>query len=152
MLCHPFFIETGERMTPSRPYLIRALNEWLVDNDLTPHIAVDALIKGVVVPEQFISDGQIILNISPSAVVGLSIDEHAVSFSARFGGVPMNVYVPMCAVLAIYARENGAGMGFGQEPGAEVYVSDDYDPEPTPPEPSPTKPPKKQRPSLKVVK
>lgn len=135
-------------MNPSRPYLIRGLHEWLIDNDLTPHIAVDAFVKGVMVPEQFISDGQIVLNISPSAVVGLTIDDHAVSFSARFGGMPMNVYVPMSAVLAIYARETGAGMGFGQEPGAELYASDDYDPEP----PEPEQPKKATRPSLKVVK
>ncbi|RVU30467.1 MULTISPECIES: ClpXP protease specificity-enhancing factor [Neptunomonas] len=133
-------------MNPSRPYLLRALHQWVVDANETPHIAVDAMVSGVMVPEQFISDGQIILNISPSAVQSLMIDDDAISFSARFGGVPMNVYVPMAAVLAIYARESGAGMGFGMEPGADLY---ELQPEPTPPEPTP---PQSSRPALKVVK
>lgn len=133
-------------MKPSRPYLIRALHEWLTDNESTPHLAVDATISGVMVPEQFVTDGQIVLNIGYSAVQNLLIDEQAVSFSARFGGVPMNVYIPMAAVLALYARENGAGMGFGMEPGAELYEV--LEPE-TPPEP-PKGP--SGRPSLKVVK
>ncbi len=134
-------------MKPSRPYLIKALQEWLLDNDCTPHLAVDVAVKGVMVPEQFISDGQIVLNISPSAVQNFLLDDQAISFNARFGGVPMNVYVPMAAVLAVYARENGAGMGFGMEPGAEYYELEPLDPEvPEPPKPS------SGRPSLKVVK
>lgn len=133
-------------MKPSRPYLIRALHEWLTDNQCTPHLAVDATIAGVMVPEQFVTDGQIVLNIGYSAVQNLLIDEQAVSFSARFGGVPMNVYIPMAAVLALYARENGAGMGFGMEPGAELYETLDSEQPPEPPKgPS-------GRPSLKVVK
>ncbi len=131
-------------MKPSRPYLVKALQEWLIDNDCTPHMAVDATIKGVMVPEQFVNDGQIVLNISPSAVMNFLADDAAVSFNARFGGVPMNVYVPMAAILAIYAKENGAGMGFGMEPGAEYYEF--AEPEPEPPKPS------GGRPALKVVK
>lgn len=109
-------------MNPSRPYLVRALHEWILDNDCTPHLAVDARLPGVIVPTQFVQEGQIVLNISPSAVQGLLIDDAGVSFSARFGGVPMNVYVPMIAIMAVYARENGQGMGFGAEPGVESYM------------------------------
>ena len=89
-------------MKPSRPYLIKALQEWLLDNDCTPHMAVDVAVKGVMVPEQFISDGQIVLNISPSAIQNFVLDDEAISFSARFGGVPMQVYVPVVAVMAIF--------------------------------------------------
>ena len=71
---------------PSRPYLLRALHEWVLDNGLTPHLAVDATLQGVQVPEQFVQDGQITLNIAPGAVQGLMIDDHGISFSARFGG------------------------------------------------------------------
>lgn len=131
-------------MNPSRAYLLRALYEWLVDGQCTPHIVVDATVQGVMVPEQFVSDGQIVLNINSSAVQNLQLENEAVSFNARFGGVPMNVYVPMVAVLAIYGRENGLGMGFGMEPGVEFFEQ---------PEP-PTEPPtnKGKRPKLQVVK
>lgn len=133
-------------MKPSRPYLIKALQEWLLDNDCTPHLAVDVAVKGVMVPEQFISDGQIVLNISPSAIQDFLLNDEAISFNARFGGVPMNVYVPMSAVLAVYARENGAGMGFGMEPGADFYEQEQEEVDkPEPPKPT-------GRPSLKVVK
>jgi len=109
-------------ITPSRPYLLRALYDWVIDNDMTPHIVVDAQVQGVQVPVQFVQDGQITLNIAPGAVQGLLVDDQGISFSARFGGVPMNVYAPMVAVLAIFTRENGMGMGFGMEPGAEVLL------------------------------
>lgn len=130
-------------MTPSRPYLVRALNEWLVDNDCTPYLLVDATLQGVIVPEDYITNGQIILNISPSAVKDLFVDDKGLSFNARFGGVPMAVFVPTVAILAIYAKENGQGMAFGGEPGAPT-------PEDTPPTPPQTK--TNSRPSLKVVK
>lgn len=122
-------------VTPSRPYLLRALYEWLNDNSLTPHLMVDATRAGVDVPQEFVSDGQIVLNIAPGAVQGLLMDDQGVSFSARFGGVPRSVHVPTAAVMAIYARENGMGMGFGMEPGAELLAQVDEEPEP--PEPSP---------------
>ncbi|MEH6578792.1 MAG: ClpXP protease specificity-enhancing factor [Amphritea sp.] len=134
-------------MKPSRGYLVRALNEWIQDNGCTPHIVVDAEIAGVMVPTQFVSDGQVVLNISPTAVQGLLVDSDAVSFSARFGGVPMNVFVPMVAVLAIYARENGMGMGFGAEPGVDGFKLSSSEPDDEPP-----KPKKPSRPALKVVK
>ena len=140
-------------MSSSRPYLIRALYEWLADNDLTPYLAVDATIENVMVPSQHIQDGQIVLNIAMSAVRELDISNEAVAFSARFGGVPQQVYVPVAAVLAIYAKENGQGMAFGHEPELP-------DPEPKGPvavdaEPEPVKEEKEsesKRPSLRVVK
>ena len=107
-------------ITPSRGYLVRALFDWIIDNDLTPHLVVAAQVPGTTVPEAYVKDGQITLNIAPSAVRDLYMDADAVSFSARFGGVPMQVYVPTAAILAIFARENGQGMGFGMEPGADT--------------------------------
>lgn len=99
-------------MTSSRPYLTRALYEWIVDNGCTPYIVVNASREDVQVPRAHVKDGQIVLNIAPSAVVGLKLDNDAVEFSARFGGVAMQIYVPMGALLGIYARENGQGMIF----------------------------------------
>jgi len=104
-------------MTSSRPYLIRAFNEWILDNDCTPYIVVDAGVQGVQVPAEHVANGQIVLNISPGAVRGLVIGNNALEFSARFGGVPMQVFIPLQAVMAIYAKENGEGMVFGSEPG-----------------------------------
>jgi len=127
---------------------VRALNDWILDNDLTPYIVVDAGIQGVSVPEDYVTNGQIILNVSPGAVNDLLIDGDAVGFKARFGGVPMQVYVPIIAIMAIYAKENGQGMVFGAEPGA-----------PEPPNPDGTsdssaKSPDhlSHKPSLKIVK
>lgn len=134
-------------MTSSRPYLVRALYEWIVDNDLTPHLLVDAEYPGVHVPAGFSSDGQIVLNVSPSAVRHLHMDNEAVSFEGRFGGVPHSLYVPPAAILAIYARENGQGMVFEAEP---LPPQDD---EPQPPAPPAGGGPRPSgRPSLKVVK
>ncbi|MCM2678635.1 ClpXP protease specificity-enhancing factor [Echinimonas agarilytica] len=103
-------------MTPSRPYLLRAFYEWLVDNELTPHLVVDAEQPDVEVPLQFVQNGQIVLNIAPHAVTGLQMTNDVVSCSARFGGSPHALYIPMWAVKAIYARENGAGTVFEAEP------------------------------------
>lgn len=103
-------------MTSSRPYLIRALYQWIVDNDVTPYILVDALVDGVDVPAQHIQDNKVVLNIAPMAVQGLSLDDEFISFSARFSGQSVNLFVPTNAVLAIYARENGQGMMFNDEP------------------------------------
>ena len=128
-------------MTPSRPYIMRALYEWIVDNDCTPYVLVDATIAGVVVPEQYVKDGQIVLNISPSAVMELNIANDLLSFNGRFGGVATDVMVPISAVVGIYARENGQGMVF--EPEEPAPPPDD-----TPPGPGKTE----GRPSLKIVK
>lgn len=142
-------------MTPSRPYLLRAFYEWLLDNDLTPHLLVDANAQMVKVPQQFARDGQIVLNIAPQAVVAFTMDKEAVSFNARFGGVPQQVYIPMAAVLAIHARENGVGTFFPPEPAYEVWLEDETsspeksevaaDEAPKPPRPD-------GRPTLRVVK
>ncbi len=110
-----------ENMTPRRPYLVRAFYDWLVDNDLTPHLVVDATLPGAQVPMEFVSDGQIVLNIAPRAVGNLELGNEAVSFNARFSGRPHAVIVPMYAVVAIYARENGAGTMFDPEP---AYATD----------------------------
>ncbi|WP_264754696.1 ClpXP protease specificity-enhancing factor [Mangrovitalea sediminis] len=107
----------ANNMVSSRPYLVRAFNEWILDNQVTPYVVVDAAVPGVQVPMDYVANGQIVLNISPSAVQGLLIGNEALEFSARFGGVPMHVYIPMAGVLAIYAKENGQGMVFGSEPG-----------------------------------
>ena len=107
-------------MTPRRPYMLRAFYDWLVDNELTPHLVVEATLPGVRVPEEFVQDGQIILNIAPRAVGQLELGNEAVTFSARFSGRPHSVIVPLYAVQAIYARENGAGTMFEPE---EAYMT-----------------------------
>lgn len=103
------------KMTPNRPYLLRAFYEWIVDNNLTPYLVVDATVAGVKVPMQHVQNGQIVLNINPSAVGNLLLGNDAVTFNARFGGSPFALYIPQRAVLAIYARENGAGTMFTAE-------------------------------------
>lgn len=141
-------------MKSSRPYLIRALNEWILDNDTTPHLVVDASLSGVQVPRDYVANGQIVLNISPSAVKGLLLGDDAVEFNARFGGVPVNVYVPVYAVMAIYARENGQGMVFGQEPGSPDPDGPGEDPSDDTPSDSEDDGQDRDRkkPNLKVVK
>ncbi|MCG6656441.1 ClpXP protease specificity-enhancing factor [Halomonas campisalis] len=103
-------------MLSSRPYIARGLYEWLLDNEQTPYIVVDAEQAGVRVPRQFVQNGQIVLNVGPTAVRDLHIENDAITFHARFGGQPMQVVVPMPALVALYARENGVGMVFGHEP------------------------------------
>lgn len=102
-------------LTPSRPYLLRAYYDWLMDNQLTPHVVVDAFVPGTQVPQQYVKDGQIVLNITASAVGNLQIGNEFIEFSARFGGVPQQVVLPMASIVAIYARENGAGTVFDIE-------------------------------------
>jgi stringent starvation protein B len=109
-------------ITPNRPYLLRAYYEWLMDNHFTPHVVVDAFVKDTQVPQQFVKDGQIVLNIATGAVVNLQMNNDAVEFSARFGGVPQQVYLPMASIIAIYARENGSGTVFDIE---DAYIIDD---------------------------
>ena len=128
-------------MTSNRPYLIRALYEWLIDNQLTPHLLVDAAAEEAKVPTQFVKDGKIVLNIGLTAVRDLQLGNERISFSARFGGTPMQVEFPARAVMGIYARENGQGMLFPEEENAGD-APDDEPPTPTPP----------NKPSLKLVK
>lgn len=128
-------------MTPSRPYLIRALYEWIIDNGQTPYILVNAEDEQVVVPRQFVEGGKIVLNVNPSAVQNLELGNQLVELDARFSGTPMHVSVPVNSVLAIYARENGKGMVFSDEDGGD---------EP-PPDGGPDED-KSRRPQLRVVK
>lgn len=137
-------------MTSQRPYILRALYEWIADNGMTPHVLVDARMPGVRVPAHTVKDGQVVLNIADRAVARLEMDNDALRFSARFGGVSQAVVVPMAAIIAIYARETGQGMALpadllpaGAEAGrdaAPAAVADDGDN--TPPE-SPAEPPKR---------
>jgi stringent starvation protein B len=102
-------------MTSHRPYLLRALYEWVVDNGMTPHVLVDATMPGVRVPRHAVKDGRIVLNIAERAVGGLRMDNDALRFSARFGGVSQSVLVPLPAVIAVYARETGQGMALPED-------------------------------------
>jgi len=123
-------------MTSLKPYLLRAVYEWITDNGLTPYLLINADYPNTVVPQQFVENGKIILNIKPQAIHALILGNEEVSFSARFNGQSMNIHVPIRAILTIYAQENGKGMIFDPE-----------DEETPPPE---KKPPTK--PMLRVVK
>lgn len=137
-----------------RPYLIRAIYEWCVDNGHTPHLLVAADYPGVTVPLQFVQEGRITLNLSPMAVQTLNIEDDPIWFSARFSGRPFDVIVPSGAVLAIFARENGEGLVFGEvEPPTGGPSGDSPTPPASPPpgaEPEAAKP--KGRGHLRVVK
>ncbi|MEI6069232.1 MAG: ClpXP protease specificity-enhancing factor [Methylococcaceae bacterium] len=126
-------------MTPLKPYLIRSIYEWIIDNDLTPYLLVDAENSHAILPSQLIEDGKILLNVRPEAIQGLTLGNQEIEFNARFSGKPMHIVVPIAAVMAIYAKENGKGMIFDQE--------DEEEDETPPPE---SKPPK--RPALRIVK
>jgi len=132
-------------MTSNRPYMIRALYEWILDNRMTPHLLVDATHPGAVIPTQFVQDGKIVLNISPTAVRALVLGNELIDFETRFGGVSMEVEVPVDAVLGVYSRENGRGMLFPDEgpPTGDAPGTDG--------KPEPSKPPP-ERPRLKIVK
>lgn len=125
-------------MTSLKPYLIRSIYEWIIDNKLTPYLLVDAENSNACLPQEFIEDRKIVLNIRPEAVQGLSLGNEDIQFSARFSGKPMHIVAPIAAVMAIYAKENGKGM---------VFDLDDNDGDETPPE---SRPP--TRPVLRVVK
>jgi stringent starvation protein B len=144
-------------MTSNRPYIMRALYEWILDNECTPYVLVNAGETGVEVPQQYVKDGQIVLNISPAAVLDLVIDKDAMHFNGRFGGVPVEVYVPMSGVLGIYARENGQGMVFEgdeapwPEPPPDAPGAGSAGKKPGSKKPG-SKKPGPGRPALKVVK
>lgn len=127
-------------MTPLKPYLIRSIYEWIVDNDLTPHLLVDATHPAALVPEAFVEDGKIVLNVRPAAIQNLHLGDEDIEFNARFSGRPLHIIAPVAAVLAIYAKENGRGM---------VFDSHDEDSDDTQP---PTKKPPAKRPQLRIVK
>lgn len=117
-------------MTSHRPYLLRALYEWIADNGMTPHILVDAQQPGVQVPTHTVKDGRVVLNIAERAVAKLQLDNESVRFTARFGGVSHPVSVPIAAVLAIYARETGQGMALPEDVGGTGPGPDDTPPAP----------------------
>lgn len=121
---------TPKGMTTNRPYLLRALYEWITDNGMTPHVLVDAETEGVDVPQHVIQKGKVVLNIAAGATEHLLLENKSISFKARFSGKPYPINVPMDAVIAIYARENGQGMMFAQDdtPPPPVDGSDDPSP------------------------
>lgn len=135
------------QMSSSRPYLIRSLYEWILDNQCTPYALVNARYPDTVVPEAFVEAGQIVLNLSPNAIRHLEMDNEKICFDGRFGGVAQQVWLPAQAVMAIYARENGQGMVFEVEP-APVPPSSEEGAAPNK-GPAGAKP---ARPALKVVK
>ena len=135
-----------------RPYLIRAIHAWALDNGYTPHLLVAADYPGVSVPRGFVKDNRIALDLSPMAVRELNLDNEPIFFSARFGGSPYDIIVPSGAVLAIFARENGEGIVFGEPepidaeaPAARPPGQDEPPPDAPAPRPS-------GRPKLRVVK
>lgn len=134
-------------MTSNRPYLIRAFYDWIVDNNLTPYVLVDASYPGIQVPEEHIQQGFIVLNISPVATRGLLLENDRIVFSARFSGKTEQIFVSPYAVLEIYAKENGRGI---------VFTTEDGDGTPPPesehPGPSSSSSSSKTKPSLKLVK
>ena len=131
--------KTGNQTTLQRPYLLRAMHEWMTDNNLTPHIVVDAGVPGVRVPQQYVADGKIILNIGYVATHGLELGREALTFKTRFGGAGYDVEVPVAAVLGIYAQETGQGMIFTDEEAPAQGKET-------------TETPVKGRPDLKVIK
>ncbi len=134
-------------ITSSRPYLIRAVHEWLCDNSLTPQLIVDAEYPGVQVPREHVQDGLIVLNVSLTAVSGLNLGNEAIEFAARFGGKSRSIRVPVDAVLGLHARENSVGMSFPRE---ETHPANDGgDGDDTPPAPDGGG---SSRPALRVVK
>jgi stringent starvation protein B len=125
-------------MTPLKPYLIRSVYEWIVDNNLTPHLLVNANSNKGNLPMDYIEDGKIVLNMRPQAIEALSLGNELIEFNARFSGKPMTITASVNAVMAIYAKENGKGLVFDQE------NTDGNEP---PPEQEPP-----SKPSLRVVK
>ena len=141
----------------SRPYLIRALYDWIVDGGEDPHVVVDCFYPGVEVPETHVKDGQIVLNLASSALGGWNMVDFGVIFQVRFGGVPTEIILPYGAITAIYGKESGLGMAFGQEPGGVPELLSEKTPTPVS-EPAPedsqadSEPPKCERPALRIVK
>lgn len=127
------------QQTSRRPYLVRAMHEWMTENGQTPHLVVDAGVAGTDVPKAFVRDGRITLNVGWQATQGLKLGNEWIEFAARFGGVPQQVRVPVAAVLGIYARETGQGM---------LFQDEGESPPPVTPSPDDTG----NRPKLRVVK
>ncbi|ENU31042.1 hypothetical protein F991_01131 [Acinetobacter sp. CIP-A165] len=133
--------------TPTRPYLARAIYEWICDNQLTPYLLVDATQPHTDVPLQFVKDGQIVLNLAPHAVHQLNISNEMICFSARFGGVAKEIYVPIQAVLGIYAKENGQGLFFDPSEYTDIEVTTTAQIDETKQKTEPSK----KKPSLRIL-
>jgi stringent starvation protein B len=125
-------------MTSSRPYLVRAMYQWIVDNGMTPHLLVDVGVEGCMVPAEHVQDGKIVLNIAPMAISGLTLGDDDITFSARFSGKSQSIQAPVQAILAIYARENGQGMMFSENDNVTDASSNDKGNDPDPDKPKPT--------------
>jgi len=130
-------------MTAVKPYLIRAFYEWINDNECTPYLLVNAAAKNVMVPQQYVKNGEIVLNVAPRAVQGLLMGNERIEFRARFGGVSTSISVPTEAIKAIYAQENGRGM---------VFDNGDSDAPPPSSQDSTAGAQPRAKPQLKVVK
>lgn len=140
-------------MSSNRPYLLRAIYDWVTDNDLTPYVLVDAGFAGVRVPPQVIKDGQVVLNLAMRAVANLDLGNDWISFQARFSGVSQTIQIPVQAVLALYAQENGQGMMFPAEvEGGITPPPSAPDTDDAPPNPGTDEKPKRGAPHLRVVK
>ena len=142
-------------MTSNQPYLLRAIHQWILDNDCTPHLLVNADAPDVEVPVQSVQNGQIVLNITPHAISNLMMDNEAVSFSARFSGVAQSLYIPVSAIRAIYASENGEGMAFPEVDIIEAATDEAEiisNTEEITEQPTDEPPPEKKPPFLKVIK
>ena len=122
----------ASQMSSNRPYLLRALYQWIEDNQMTPYLLVDASREGVQVPPATIKDGRVVLNIATRAVAGLDLGNREVRFKARFGGVSQSVLIPVAAVLAIYAQETGQGMMLPEDGAGTLPPDEPIEPDPTP--------------------
>ena len=140
-------------ITPTRPYMVRAIYQWIEDNALTPYLMVDATAENVQVPTEHVQDGRIVLNIASRATGNMSMENDYIHFSARFGGVSQDIWVPLTAVMGIYAKENSQGMFFdpkeyeNYQPEEESQASPSTSPKATTP-----KPKRENRAGLKVLK
>ena len=115
-------------ITPTRPYMVRALYQWIEDNALTPYLMVDATVENVQVPVQHVQDGRIVLNIASRATGNMSMENDFIHFSARFGGVSQELWIPITAVMGIYAKENQQGMFFDPTEYDNYQPADDVAP------------------------
>jgi stringent starvation protein B len=145
-------------MSSNRPYLLRAIYDWISDNNLTPYVLVDAGFEGVRVPPQVIKNGQVVLNLAMRAVANLDLGNEWISFQARFSGVSQSIHIPVQAILALYAQENGQGMMFPADEAADAQAAPSpssppagISDEPSPPDDGGDKP-KRGAPHLRVVK
>jgi stringent starvation protein B len=144
---------TDTALSSTRPYLVRAMHEWMTDNGQTPLVVVDAAVDSVIVPLEHVKDGRIVLNVAWSATRDLQLGNDVISFQARFGGVPHSISMPIGAVRGIYARESGQGMVFQDEPGqpedashSPVNLEQNNRADPEDPRPRPSGP------NLRIVK